>query len=355
MTTDDYLRSLVGSGVSDIHFKVSRPPLQRVHGVLAPTAGDSLTPKNTEDLAMHLLGPEMWKRFIENNEIDMSYSIPGFSRFRVSVFRQRGTISLALRIIPFKVPSLDELGVPSAVKDIALAERGMILVTGMTGCGKSSTLAGMIEHINLNRPYHIITIEDPIEFLHSDKLAAINQREVSTDTGSFSSAFRVALRQDPDVILVGELRDLESMETALRAAETGHLVLSTVHTTDAKETIGRFIDSFPPHQQKQIRIQLAANLRAVISQRLIQRADNKGLVLAAEIMVVNAAIREYIIDPEKTGEIVRNMEKGKEQYGMQTFDQAIMTLMRQGLISEDEAIRNATSPNDFKLKLSLTK
>lgn len=351
---DEFVRSLVVEGMSDMHFKAGSPPLRRVHGLLKPVEGaERLTPKDTENLAQNVTSAKQWDWFSDGAEVDTSYSIPGFARFRVSVFRQRGTISLAMRIIPFEVPTIDELGVPPVAKKLALSSRGLILVTGVTGSGKSSTLAGMIDHINENKHCHVITIEDPIEFLHHDKKAAINQREVGIDTKGFNTAFRAALRQDPDVILVGELRDLETMETALRAAETGHLVMSTLHTTDAKETIGRFIDSFPPYQQVQIRIQLAANLRAVISQRLLERADKKGRVLAAETMVVNAAIREYILDPDKIGEIIKNMEKGKDTYGMQTFDQSLLELLHSGVISEEEAIRHATSPNDFRLKISL--
>ncbi len=352
---DEYLKSMVGEGVSDIHFKVGRPPLTRTNGILRAYEGAPLSPKDTENIAMNVLGSEMWEKFKEAKEFDTSYSIPGFSRFRVSVFKQRGTISLVLRIIPFEVPTIDFLKVPPVVKEIALSPRGLILVTGVTGSGKSSTLAGMIDHVNKNRECHVITIEDPIEFLHTDEKATVNQREIGVDTGSFAAAFRAALRQDPDLILVGELRDVETMEIALRAAETGHQVLATVHTTDAKETIGRFIDSFPPHQQKQIRLQLAANLRAVISQRLLERADENGRVLAAEIMVVNAAIRDYILEQEKIGEIIKNIEKGKSRYGMQSFDQAIMELLSKELITQEEAIRNATSPNDFKVKLYLGK
>lgn len=350
---DDFLKSLIIDGVSDIHFKVGRPPLRRLHGILGETQGQPLNGRDTEDLAIHFLGPALWEKFKDHPELDTAYSIPGFSRFRLSVFRQRGSISIVMRIIPFTVPTLDKLGVPAAVKDIALYPRGLILVTGVTGSGKSSTLAGMINHINETSSSHIITIEDPIEFLHADRKSSINQREIGVDTSTFAHAFRAALRQDPDIILVGELRDTETMEIAMHAAETGHLVFSTVHTTDAKETIGRFVDMFPPHQQKQVRIQLAANLRAVISQRLLERKDNKGRALAAEIMVVNAAIRGYILEPDKIGDILENMAKGKDQYGMQTFDQAIMGLLSQGIITEDEAIKNSTSPNDFKLKLSL--
>lgn len=353
MSIDDFLQSLSTEGVSDLHFKVGRPPLRRISGTMYVVDSPSLSAANIEELAKHLLGTKMWENFMEKMEVDLSYSIPGFARFRVNVFRQRSTISIVMRIIQFKIPNLDELGVPPVVKDLALSKRGLILVTGMSGSGKSSTLAGMVSHINNTWPCHIITIEDPIEFLHRDNLASIDQREVGMDTDGFNTALRSALRQDPDIILVGELRDADSMEIALRAAETGHLVLATLHTTDAKETIGRLIDSFPAEQQRQIRLQLAFNLRAVISQRLIERADNAGLVLAAEVMVVNAAIRSYIQDPEKLHEITENIAKGKMQYGMQTFDQAIMDLYSQGLISMEEALVNATSPNDLRLKLRL--
>ncbi|MBN1129263.1 MAG: PilT/PilU family type 4a pilus ATPase, partial [Chitinispirillaceae bacterium] len=349
MSVDAYLQSLVTEGVSDIHFKVGRPPLRRIYGTMYPTTADPLSSRHTEELARHLVGEKHWERFDETHEIDLSYSIQGFARFRVNVFKQRGSVSIIMRIIPFSIPSLDELGVPPVVKKIALSNRGLVLVTGISGSGKSSTLAGMIAHINNNWACHVVTIEDPIEFLHQDNLASIEQREVGADTLDFHCALRSALRQDPDVILVGELRDAESMEIALRAAETGHLVMSTVHTTDAKETIGRFIDTFPAQQQQQVRIQLAFNLKAVISQRLLERADNKGLVLAAEVMMVTAAIRGYILESDKLGEIVTNISRGREQYGMQTFDQAIMDLYSKNLITVDEALANATSPNDMRL------
>ena len=350
---DEYIKSLVFEGVSDIHFKVFRPPLIRVHGVLQPVDAPIISQKDMTELAMHILGPHTWERFNKVNEFDASYSIPGFARFRVSVFKQRGSISMVMRNIPFEVPTLDSLRVPPVVKEISMSTRGLVLVTGVTGSGKSSTLAGMVNYINANKRCHIITIEDPIEFLHRDNQASINQREIGADTDNFIKAFRAALRQDPDIILVGELRDLETMEIALRAAETGHLVLSTVHTTDAKETVGRFIDSFPPYQQKQVRLQLAANLKSVISQRLLERVDGSGRILAAEIMIVNATIRELINNPEKTNEIVATMESLREQFHMQSFDQALMGLVNEGLISVDEGIRNATNPNDFKLKLRL--
>jgi twitching motility protein PilT len=351
---DEYLRSIALPGTSDIHFKVGRPPLLRINGLLAPREGfEPLTPEDTEELAIHFLGARLIEKLRDQPEIDTAYSVPGFSRFRLSVFQQRGSISMVLRIIPFRIPTLEELKVPPVVGEIAMAPRGLVLVTGVTGSGKSSTLAAMIGHINERRSGHIITIEDPIEFLHADKLSAINQREIGVDTASFTVAFRAALRQDPDVILIGELRDTETMEIALRAAETGHLVVSTVHTTDARETIGRIIDMFPPYAQQQVRLQLAANLRAVISQRLLDRADGQGRALAAEVMVVNATIRDYICQPDKVHEITASIARGREQYGMQTFDQAIMDLWESKVVTEEEAIRKATSPNDFKLKLKL--
>jgi twitching motility protein PilT len=353
MNVDTYLKSLVVEGVSDLHFKVGRPPLRRIYGAMQAVQAEPLEPRHTEELAKHFLGSQHWHRLEKDLEVDLAYAIPGYARFRVNIFRQRGVISIAMRFIPFKIHTLDDLGIPPIVKKIALSNRGLILVTGMSGSGKSSTLAAMIDEINRSWPCHIITIEDPIEFLHDDKVAVINQREVGMDTVDFHHALRGALRQDPDVILVGELRDSESMEIALRAAETGHLVMSTLHTTDAKETVGRFIDTFPASQQRQVRIQLAYNLRAVISQRLLERADKKGLVLAAEVMIINAAIRGYILEAEKLADIVENIGKGKEQYGMQTFDQAILELYSKGLITVDEALQNATSPVDMRLKLHL--
>jgi twitching motility protein PilT len=353
-TVDEFIKSLASAeGVSDIHLKVGRPPLIRTHGTLAAAGGQKLGPGELEALAKRILGEQNYEKFLKTREYDTAFSLPGFARFRVSAYQQRGTISLVMRIIPFSVPDLDTLRLPPIVKNIALSERGLILVTGITGSGKSSTLAGMINHINQNRPCNVITIEDPVEFLHRDANASINQREVGIDTESFANAFRGALRQDPDVILVGELRDVETMGIALQAAETGHTVMSTVHTTDARETIGRFVDVFPPYQQHQVRLQLAANLRAVISQRLLARADGKGRVLAAEVMIATAAIKACILDPIKYEEIVPNMQKGKDQYGMQTFDQALLALVEEGLITIDEALKNATSPNDLRLKIDL--
>ncbi|MBN1758171.1 MAG: PilT/PilU family type 4a pilus ATPase [Chitinispirillaceae bacterium] len=350
---NEQIRKLTSDGVSDLHFKVGRPPLQRIHGIMVATDLPKLTEDDMEKLARQFLGEKNWKMFEEKHQMESAYSIPGFARFRVAVFRQRQSISIVMRAIPYEIPTLDELRAPAIVKKIAEYNRGLVLVTGMTGSGKSSTLAGMVRLMNETYPYHIVTIEDPIEFLHHDQKCSINQREVGDDAEDFASAFKASLRQDPDVILVGELRDIETMEIALRASETGHLVLSTLHTTDAKETIGRFIDAFPPHQQKQIRIQLAANLKAVISQRLLTRADGNGLVLAAEVMIVTAAVRDIITNPEHMTDIVELVARGHDQYGTCTFDQSIMALLEQGLISKEEALAHATNPNDFKLRLSL--
>ncbi len=350
---DKFLKSLLVEGTSDIHLKVGHPPWRRVHGILQAVGTKTLYFNEIEDLAKRFFRTNAWEKFDDILEYDTSYEIPDFARFRISIYKQRGAISMAIRIVPFEIPSLETLRVPPIIKEVALSSKGLVLVTGVTGSGKSTTLASMIDFINNNKKCHIISIEDPIEYIHDDKKALINQREIGIDTKSFASAFRAALRQDPDIILVGELRDSETMEIALRAADTGHLVLSTVHATDTRETIARFIDVFPPEQHRQVRIQLAANLNAVISQRLINKSDDSGRVLAAEVMILNAAIRDYILEPGKAKNILQNMEKGREQYGSQTFDQALFDLYSEEIIDFDEAVKNATSPNDFKLKVNL--
>lgn len=353
MDYDELLTNLASvKGVSDIHLKVGRPPLIRVDGDLVPVADVApLQVGDTEDMAKHFMSDDLWERFRVNSEVDTSYSLKNVSRFRVNAFRQRGSVSLVLRTIPYRVPVFADLGLPEVVGKIcSVPLRGLVIVTGITGSGKSSTMAAMVDSINERFPVHIITIEDPIEFLHKDKRGSVNQREIGLDTEDYSAALVSALRQDPDVIVVGELRDVKTMTVALRAAETGHLVLSTMHTGDAKETINRFVDSFPSHQQKQIRIQIAMNLNAVISQRLISRTGG-GRVLACEILIANAAIREYITDPDKLSEIPVNMAKGRDKYGSQTFDQSIMDLIKRGLISENDALANATNANDLKLAL----
>jgi twitching motility protein PilT len=281
----------------------------------------------------------------------MGYEVYGLGRFRVNVFQQRGKIRIALRIVPYQIKTLQELHLPPVIKDISLEQRGLILVTGTTGSGKSTTLASMIDIINNHRNCHIITVEDPIEFIHEDKKSIIDQREIGSDTSTFSSALRVALRQDPDVILVGEMRDFETIETALTAAETGHLVMSTLHTLNATETITRIISVFPPYHQKQVRLQLAAVLKGVISQRLVPRADGIGRVPAVEVLISTARVRECIAEKDKTNEINDAIAKGQTAYGMQSFDQSLMFLMKEGLIAYEEALKHCTNPDDFALRV----
>jgi twitching motility protein PilT len=291
------------------------------------------------------------QKFKDAQEVDLAYSVPGLGRFRCNVFQQRGTIGMVLRVIPVQVRSIDALGLPPVLQRIATEERGLVLVTGTTGSGKSTTLAAMVDYINNTRSSHIITIEDPIEYLHRDSLAIINQREIGVDTRSFAFALRSALRQDPDVILVGEMRDQETIETALHAAETGHLVFSTLHTLDATETINRIISVFPPHQQKQIRLQLSTVLKAAISQRLVPSIDGSNRVPAVEVLVATAFIRDCIVDKEKTHQIQGAIAAGTSQYGMQTFDQSIFDLFSKGFISYEEALRWASNVDEFKLRV----
>jgi twitching motility protein PilT len=302
-------------------------------------------------MAAAVMSTAQRQKFKDSQEIDLAYSVPGLGRFRCNVFQQRGTIGLVLRVIPMGIKTIEQLGLPEALKTIALEERGLVLVTGTTGSGKSTTLAALVDHINATRCAHVMTVEDPIEFLHRDNRAIINQREVSVDTRSFAQALRSALRQDPDVILVGEMRDYETIETALLAAETGHLVFSTLHTLDATETINRIIAVFPPHQQKQVRLQLSSVLKAVVSQRLLPRADGKGRAAAVEVMISTPFIRDCIVDKEKTHLIHSAIASGTSQYGMQTFDQAIFSLYQQQLVTYEEALRWASNTDEFKLKV----
>ncbi|HVC18741.1 MAG TPA: type IV pilus twitching motility protein PilT [Vicinamibacterales bacterium] len=352
MHVNDLLKIAVDQGASDLHLKVGSYPMLRVGGTLVPAARDrQLALDDVMAMAAAVMSTAQRQKFKDDQEIDLAYSVAGLGRFRCSIFQQRGAVGLVFRIIPIRIGTIDELGLPASLKRIAGEERGLVLVTGTTGSGKSTTLAAMVDHVNHTRPAHVITIEDPIEFLHRDDQALINQREVAVDTRSFAHALRSALRQDPDVILVGEMRDFETIETALLAAETGHLVLSTLHTLDAVETINRIIAVFPPHQQKQIRLQLASVLRAVISQRLIPRADGQGRCPAVEILVGTAFIRDCIVDKEKTNLIQGAIASGTSQYGMQTFDQSIFGLFEQGLITYDEALRWASNVDEFKLKV----
>jgi twitching motility protein PilT len=351
MELNDILKVALKGGASDIHLKTGLPPMFRVDGALVPLKnGERLSPEWLEKIAMTIMNPLQRERYESARECDLAYGIPGLGRFRVNCFQQRGTVGIVFRVIPFSVKTLDQLYLPKIVEKISMEHRGLVLVTGTTGSGKSTTLAAMIEHININRTAHVVTIEDPIEFLMRDKRSIVNQREVGADTQSFSTALRAALRQDPDVILVGEMRDFETIETAITAAETGHLVVSTLHTMDAAETINRIISVFPPYQQRQVRMQLASILKAVLSQRLIPRADGKGRVPALEVLVSTARVRECIADKERAKELPDAISKGHVTYGMQTFDQSLMGLVRQNLITYDDAMKNATNADDFALR-----
>jgi twitching motility protein PilT len=352
MHVNDLLKVAVDSGASDLHLKVGSFPMMRVRGALVPASEDKrLEHDDMMAFAAAVLPTAQRQKFEGNHEIDLAYSVPRLGRFRCNTFQQRGTIGMIFRVIPMKVATVDELALPAVLKRIAAEERGLVLVTGTTGSGKSTTLAAMIDEINTTRTCHVMTVEDPIEYLHRDNKSIINQREIGVDTSSFSHALRSALRQDPDVILVGEMRDFETIETALLAAETGHLVFSTLHTLDATETINRIIAVFPPHQQKQIRIQLASVLRAIISQRLMPRADGKGRVPAVEVLISTAFIRDAIMDKEKTHLIHGAIAQGTSQYGMQTFDQSIFSLYEQGLVAYEEALRWASNVDEFKLRV----
>src|SRR5437868_5586678 len=349
---DQLLTIACSKCASDLHIKAGSFPFIRINGELQPMVeAQRLSAEDTLNMAFSIMNNRQKQRFTENAEIDIAYGVSGLGRFRCNVFQQRGTVGMVLRVIPTTVRNIDELRLPPVIEKIADEKRGMILVTGTTGSGKSTTLAAVIDYINRTRTGHIVTIEDPIEFLHRDKKSYVNQREVDVDTKCFSDALRGGLRQDPDVILVGEMRDYETIETALMAAETGHLVLSTLHTLDATETVSRIVSVFPPHQQKQIRLQLAAVLKAVVSLRLLPRADGLGRVPAAEVLITTAYIRDCIENKEKTKLIKDAIAQGTSQYGMQTFDQSLYTLYKNGLITLDEALRRASNPDEFRLKL----
>ncbi len=352
MHVNDLLKLAVEAGASDLHLKVGSYPMMRVRGELVTASEEKrLDHEETVSMAAAVMSTQQRQKFKDSLEIDLAYSVPGLGRFRCNVFQQRGTIGLVLRVIPIGVKSVDDLRLPVVLKTIAAEERGMVLVTGTTGSGKSTTLAALVDHVNTTRCAHVVTVEDPIEFLHRDNRSIVNQREVSVDTRSFAHALRSALRQDPDVILVGEMRDYETIETALLAAETGHLVFSTLHTLDATETINRIIAVFPPHQQKQIRMQLASVLKAVVSQRLLPRADGNGRAAAVEVMITTPFIRDCIVDKEKTHLIHSSIAAGTSQYGMQTFDQSIFGLYEQRIVTYDEALRWATNKDEFKLRV----
>ncbi len=347
------LQIAVQGGASDIHLKVGLPPMFRVNGALLPLRdAERLNPEDTADVAKQIMTSGQQNKFRDSLDIDLAYGVPGLGRFRVNAFVQRGTVGLVFRVIPFKIQTIEDLLLPPVVRSIADNRRGLVLVTGATGSGKSTTLAAMIEHINTTRTDHIVTIEDPIEFLIRDKRCIVNQREVGADAKTFALALRAALRQDPDVILVGEMRDIETMEIAITAAETGHFVVSTLHTVDAAETISRILSAFPVHQQRQVRLQLAGLLKGVISQRLVPRADRKGRVPAVEVMVSTGQIRELIINEATGREITDAVAKGHQQWGSQTFDQSMMSLLRNGHITYEEAISQSSNPDDFALRYS---
>jgi len=353
MELNEILQIALRGGASDIHLKAGLPPMFRVDGALVPLKdGKRLPPEEVAHMVHGIMNETQREKYAKTNEVDLAYGVPGLGRFRVNVFQQRGTMGAVLRVIPFKVLSIRDLMLPPVLEKVATESRGLILVTGTTGSGKSTTLAAMIDHINSTATHHVMTIEDPIEFLIRDKRSIVNQREIGVDTMSFGQALKSALRQDPDVILVGEMRDLETIETALTAAETGHLVLSTLHTLDATETINRIIGAFPPYQQKQVRLQLAAVLRAVVSQRLVARADGKGRVAAVEVLRMTARVRELIEDKDRTKELHDAIQDGHLSYGMQSFDQSLMQLVGKGLVTYEEAHRQATNPDDFALRFS---
>ena len=352
MDITELLTAAVQAGASDLHLKSGNYPMMRVHGELRAIVEDRrLDPPAMDALAAELLPAALHPRLAREHEVEFAHSVAGLGRFRCNVFRQRCTIAMVLRVIPIQVSSLEDLELPPVLKTIAEGERGLILLTGTTGSGKSTTLAALVDYINHTRAAHIMTVEDPIEYLHQDDRSIINQREVEIDTKSFAQALRSALRQDPDVILVGEMRDLETVETGLTAAETGHLVMSTVHTLDATETINRLIAVFSPHQQRQVRLQLASVLRAVVSQRLMPRVDGTGRSVAVEVLVNTAFVRDCIVDPERTHLIQDAIAAGTSQYVMQTFDQSIYGLYQGGRISYDTALRWASNPDEFKMRI----
>jgi twitching motility protein PilT len=345
------LQQMVQHNASDLHLKVGRPPTLRIDGHMVSLEMPALKQEDLRSLAEQIMAPKNIKEFSEQKESDFALAVPGIGRFRVNAYQQRGTIAYALRTVPFQAKTVSELNLPDVCERISLMPRGLILVTGITGSGKSTALASMLHYINQNRHANIITIEDPIEFLHRDIKSSINQREVGTDTNSFAQALRRVLRQDPDIILVGEIRDIDTLDTALKAAETGHLVFSTLHTTDATQTINRILSFYPPHQQTEVRYMLSTALRAIISLRLVRRADKKGRVPAAEILVNTEAVRDQIRDMTKSLNIPQLIREGAVPYGMQSFDQSLMNWYQKGIVSYDDALFAATNPAEFSLRV----
>jgi twitching motility protein PilT len=349
---EPFLKALVEIGGSDLHCKTGSPPRVRIDGRLRKLQAPTLTNADTEAMVREVLRerPDLWQEFVATNEADFAYSMAGIGRFRVNAFRARGSAGLVFRRVSVGAIGLDDLGLPQVVSALAMEPRGLVLVTGPTGSGKTTTLAGMIDHINQNKEVHVVTIEDPIEVLHFDKLSMINQREVKLDTADFATALRAGMRQDPDVILVGEMRDSETVKAALAAAETGHFVMSTLHTTDAAETVNRIIDFFPPHEQKQIRMTLSESLRGILCQRLVSRSDGYGRCVTMEVLVNTGRIADAIADPDKTGTITQLIAEGS-YYGMQTFDQHLVSLIRDGVISLEAAMLASSSPHDLTVEL----
>lgn len=347
---DRVLQAARKLGASDVHLKVGLPPIFRIKGSLRtlkdvpPMTGDVVM-----TFALNIMSETQQEKFVKNGEADLAYGTPDGSRYRVNLFKQRGDTGMVLRIIPAKIPAFDNLNIPKRVRDLSKEHRGLVLVTGVTGSGKSTTLASLIDLVNQERACHIVTVEDPIEYVFQDRRSVVNQRELGFDTMSFENALRAALRQDPDVILVGEMRDYETIRTALLAAETGHLVFSTLHTLDAKETISRIVQMFPPHEQNSIRLQLAEILQAIVSQRLLPRSDGKGMIPSCEVLINTPRIRDMIIDPMRTGEITDAIKEGTHPYGMQSFDQSLTSLVKRNLISYETALSASTNPDDFAL------
>jgi twitching motility protein PilT len=352
MTFDELIVAAGKRGASDIHMRAGHPPLVRIGGRLERWSSvASISAQHLEAIATRILPPRHQERLLTHLEVDVAWQAPGVGRVRASVFKQRGTVAVSMRLIPDRVPSLESLGLPPSVVGLATETRGLVLVTGVTGSGKSTTLAALVDLVNRTRADHVLTIEDPIEFVHQDVMAVVTQREIGFDTPSYASGLRAALRQDPDVVLIGEMRDPETIETALTAAETGHLVFSTLHTLNATETINRIVGAFPPHQQEQIRHQLASVLKAAISQRLLPRSDGQGRALAAEVLMMTPYVRDCVVDPDKTSLIPDAIVAGGSQYGMQSFDQDILRLVQEDVVTIEEAFRWVTNAEEFKMKL----
>lgn len=351
MNIDELLRRTVEAGASDLHLKVGNVPFLRVDGALEPTSYEPLTASDSETFALAVMGDHKRREFEATSEADVGYTLTGVGRFRINVFRQRGLVGLAIRRVRSEIPTFEELRLPEVMRTLADSPRGLVLITGPTGTGKTTTIASMIGHINRTRRSHIVTVEDPIEVVHDDALSIIQQREVGIDTDSYAAALKHVVRQDPDVIFVGEIRDGESALSAIQAAETGHLVISTLHTIDAVETINRVLDLFPANQQKEVRTSFAGALRGIVSQRLVPKADGKGRIPAVEVLVNTGRVFDRIADPDQTDSIVDVIRDG-EFYGMQSFDQALVKLVKADLVSAEDARRIATSPHDFDLQLA---